>query len=306
MGSWVLRWNFDRESYRPKDSPIASFWLENKGDTELYLSDLNLKFDFGSYDLKSISGIVPPKSEHYLGNVRLSLPKNAVGRNIFTLNYRIYEYSAKDWIDQGYYRSDGKYFLSVYPQPFYKVFISRGLSTEDRTIGDPIAEMVREWGFETVTVGIEEEADDEKVAEKAKKEIRYADGLIAIATPRIKDALTGLWKAMEWLHGEVGIAFGEDRPLLILKDERVSLGGLPSYLAKYEETPTIEFSRYNLDELRKALPTVMPGFREWIENKRRQEFVEGLRKIITLGLAAVGGATIVSGVIGILTDTSKK
>jgi hypothetical protein len=38
--------------------------------------------------------------------------------------------------------------------PLHRVFLSRGLLIEDRAIGDPIAEMIREWGFETVTVGI--------------------------------------------------------------------------------------------------------------------------------------------------------
>jgi len=125
----------------------------------------------------------------------------------------------------------------VYPTPFYRVFVSRGLSVEDRAIGDPIVEIIREWGFETVTVGIEVKVPDNQVPQAVREEIRKADAVIAIATPRYLDALTGLWRTLEWHHGEVGIAFGIDKPLLILKDKRTSLGGLPSYLTSLKQAP---------------------------------------------------------------------
>lgn len=99
------------------------------------------------------------------------------------------------------------------------MFVSRGLRQEDKAIGDPIVEMIREWGFETVTVGIEVKVPEEQVIQKIREEIRKADALIAIATPRYIDALTGIWKTLEWLHAEVGIAFGIDKPLLIQKTE---------------------------------------------------------------------------------------
>ena len=120
------------------------------------------------------------------------------------------------------------------------------------------------------------------------------------------DALTGLWRTLEWVHGEVGIAFGLNKPLLILKDKNVSVDGLPSYLSKFEQVPLIDFDAYNLDELRIGLSAIMPGFRDWIENKRRQEFFNALGKIVVGGLAVIGGVAIVSGSIGSITDSSKK
>jgi len=51
------------------------------------------------------------------------------------------------------------------------------------------------------------------VTQKVNEEIRRANALIAIATPRYRDALKGLWGTLEWLHAEVGIAFGIDKPL---------------------------------------------------------------------------------------------
>jgi hypothetical protein len=306
MGSWIIRWNFDKESYSPGQTALASFWLENIGNTYLHLSELRLDLDFGTYNLESISGTIPPRTNKFLGNVRLLLPENVVGRKIFTVRDRMYEYINNNWVDLGYYQYDKQYLISVYPRPFYSVFISRGLSVEDRVIGDPIAEMIREWGFDTLTVGIEVEVPDEQVPQKVRKEIGRANALIAIATPRYIDALTGLWRTLEWLHGEVGIAFGVDKPLLILKDRKVSMGGLPSYLAELKRTLIIEFDPYNPDELRTGLSTLMHGFREWIETKRRQEFLDTLGKIIVGGLAVVGATAITSGIIGALGGASKK
>lgn len=306
MGNWIIRWNFDNQLYSPGEIALASFWLENTGDTYLYLSELELDFDFGAYKLKGISGTVPPRVNKFLGNVRLLLPQNSVGRKIFTVKYRMHEYINNSWVDLRYYLSDKRYFISVYPTPFYNVFVSRGLGIEDRAIGDPIAEIIREWGFETVTIGIEIKIPNEQVPQVVREEIRKADALIAIATPRHLDAFTGLWGTLEWLHAEVGIAFGIDKPLLILKDKRVSLGGLPSYLVEMRQSPIIEFDPYNIDELRIGLSPCMPGFREWIETKRKQEFQDALEKIIVDGLAVVGGIVIISGIIGALGGASKK
>lgn len=302
MGNWIIRWNFDKSSYEPGKSASVSFWLENTDNNYLYLSNLELNFDFGTYNLdECVSGSVAPRKNKFLGTVSLLLPEKVVGRKIFTLKYQMYEYINNEWIDLGFYPSDKQYFISVYPKPFYRAFVSRGLRSEDRAIGDPIAEMIREWGFETITVGIEVKVPEEQVPVRTKEEIKKSDAVIAIATPRFLDALTELWRTLEWCHNEVGIAFGIDKPLLILKDKGVSLGGLPSYLAEIEHAPLIEFDPYNLDERRVGLSTKMPGFRDWIETKRRQEFFDALKK----GLA-VTGIAIGSGIIGYLLGSSKK
>lgn len=147
---------------------------------------------------------------------------------------------------------------------------------------------------------------EEQVATRAREEIMRSEGVIAIATPRFMDALTGTWRTLEWLHNEVGIAYGVDKPLLILKDKRVSLGGLPSYLTNLKQIPAIEFDPYNLDELKNGLSSIMPSFREWIETKRRQAFNESLGKLIVGGLAVVGFIAVISGIAGALSGSSKR
>lgn len=306
MNNWIIKWNFNKESYAPGESASISFWLENTSDTYLYVSDLGLKFDFGISNLEAISGTIPPRTNKFLGTVNLLLPENVVGTKIFRLTYGMHEWINDDWVDLGFYPSDAQYFINIYPRPFYRVFVSRGLRTEDRIIGNPIAEMIREWGLETVTVGIEVKVPDEQVPSQIREEIRRSDAVIAIATPRHRDDLTGLWKTLDWVHDEVGISFGidDDKPLLILEDKEVSIGGLPAYLAE-EQIPLIEFDPYNLDELRIELSAIMPGLREWAENKRRQEFFDELGRIAVGGLAVVGGITIMSGIVGALDGAFK-
>ena len=302
MGNWIIRWNFDKSSYGPGQSASVSFWLENSGSNYLYVSSLELNSDFGTYNIEEfVSGMVAPRENKPLGNVSLLLPEDVVGRKLFTVNYQMQEYINNEWIDLGFYTSDKQYFISVYPKPFYRVFVSRGLRSEDRAIGDPVAEMIREWGFETVTIGIEVKVPEEQVPERTKEEIKKSDAVIAIATPRFLDALTGLWRTLEWCHNEVGIAFGIGKPLLILRDKGVSVDGLPSYLTEIEQALLIEFDPYNFDELKTGLSTKMPSFRDWVETKRRQEFFDALKK----GLA-VTGIAIGSGIIGALIGSSRR
>jgi len=61
-------------------------------------------------------------------------------------------------------------FLNIYSHPFYRIFVSRSL-IKDRVISDSIVEIIREWGFETVTVGIEIRVPDNHVAIAMRKEI---------------------------------------------------------------------------------------------------------------------------------------
>lgn len=306
MGNWIIRWNFNKASYVPGELAQVSFWLENTNSNYLFVSELGIEFDFGSYKFESVSGMVPLGPNMFLGNVSLSLPKNVVGIKIFRLKYRMSEYVNNNWVDLGFSTTDMQYFISVFPAPFYRVFVSRGLQIEDRAIGDPIVELIREWSLYPVTVGVERQVSEKQVPVAVKEEIKRAEAVIAIATPRSLDALTGVWRTLEWAHAETAIGFGINKPLLILKDRRVSLGGLPSYLTAQNVAPLIEFDYHNLEDLKKSLSVVMPGFREWVESQRRQEFFDGLGRLAVGGLAFVGGITVVSGIVGALSGTSKR
>jgi len=306
MGTWIIRWNFDAPNYSPGQVAKFNLWLENTGDSWLYISDFKLVFDFGSYDLATTGGQVAPRVTAFLGSFPLNLPANVVGRKLFSFEYSVQEYVGNYWVNLGPYRLDTQYFISVYPQPLYTVFLSRGLHIEDRVVGDPLAEMIREWGIDTVTVGIEVQVPEPQVAQAVRQYIASSHGLVAIATPRSLDALTGLWRTLEWHHGEVGIAFGVDKPLLILQDRRVTLGGLPSYLSASGQVPVLEFDPFNIEELKYRLATVMPGFRGWLETQRKRDFFDSLSKLVAGGLAVVGVCAILAGISGAKGGQSKK
>ncbi|MBA7692434.1 hypothetical protein ES703_101001 [subsurface metagenome] len=306
MGTWMIRWNFNAANYSPGQCAEFNVWLENTGDTWIHLSNFRLIFDFGIYNLTSVAGQVGPRATAFLGSVKLNLPPNEVGQKLFSFDYSIQEYVGNYWVNIGSYSSDRQYFISVYPQPLYTVFLSRGLHLEDRVTGDPLAEMIREWGLDTVTVGIEVQVTEEQVAQAVKQEIATSDGLIAIATPRSLDALSGLWRTLEWHHGEVGIAYGVDKPLLILRDRRVTLSGLPSYLNASGQVPVLELDPYNVEELKHRLAAVMPGFRGWLETHRKRDFFDSLSKLAIGGLAVVGAVTVLAGIFGASGGQSKK
>jgi len=68
----------------------------------------------------------------------------------------------------------------------------------------------------------------------------------------------------------------------------------------------LEFDPYNLDELKIGLSGVMPSFREWIETRRKQKFLDALGKVILGGLAVVGLIVTINGIVGALAGSSKK
>lgn len=76
-----------------------------------------------------------------------------------------------------------------------------------------------------------------------RNEIKNADAVIAIATPRNYDQISSTWRTLEWLQSEVGIGCGINKPLLLIKEKTVKLEGLPSYLSTFENIPLIEFDK---------------------------------------------------------------
>ncbi len=184
-----------------------------------------------------------------------------------------------------------EYGINVFPLPLYQAFLSRSIRTGDRLLGDEIAEVIRDWGFDPVTVGIEVIVNDQSQLEGVvRQEVLQSDCLIAIATPRTLDDLTGLWHTLEWLHGEYGIAFGVDKPILILKENSVALGGLPGQFHEF----VIDFNQFDIQNLKTQLAIVMPSFRQSIADKRNQEFIKALGKVALGGLAVIGVGSIAS------------
>jgi len=300
MGNWLLRWQFDKPTYQPGDQVRVNFWVENLGDTILFASEVGLQLEFQQkqnlYYKKECAAQVSPRATQYVSSLVLEIPKTIAGIVRYSVTYHLSEYSqaGRIWQDLGPFWEELKWYIKVLPVPYYQAFVSRGLPPEDRLVGDQIVEMIQEWGFETFTVGIDELVDRKALAPAIRERVTSSDCLIAIATPRYVDALTGYWRTLEWLHGETGIAFGTSRPVLILRDQGVVVGGLPGELTEL----SVPYDPLNLEELRQKLGSVMPIFRQWVAGKRREEFLAGLAK--------VGIPLLIGGIVGFLIAGSKK
>jgi hypothetical protein len=194
----------------------------------------------------------------------------------------VHEYQYEKWQSYPLYYTT---FIAIRPKQYYRLFLSRGLHPMDRRIGDPIAKLISDWSFFARTVGIEVQVPDTLVDLQVRREILAADAVKLIATPRSYDIQSRTWLTLEWLHDEIGIAFGFQKPLLNLKDKAVTLGGLPSYLTDKYPQLQIEFSPFALEQLKLRLSKVMPS----------------LRRIIA-GLAIVGGAVVLKDFLGTINE----
>jgi hypothetical protein len=149
--------------------------------------------------------------------------------------------------------------------------------------------MIREWGLNTMTVGIERQVPKDSTDEAIRQEIKSSDAVILIATPRFVDS-DSFKRTFEWGDAEFALGYGEKKPLIIFLEDGVRLGGLPAYQEKHDKVPKIIFDRRNLASVRPYLDNLMPRFRKSIENKRWDDLVEGVTDFLfkaSIGRAAV-------------------
>ena len=294
MLNWKLRWNFNSESYQPESIGRLSFYIENFSEELIFVSDVGIKFDwmkqtFNHFKLDENEGkLVRPKTTRFITNIRFKIPQNVSGQRFYAIYFHGYVYNKKSrsWKDLGKKLSKSRYFINVISKPYYNVFITRSLAIEDRIIGDEIVSIIKEWGFIPKTVVFKERVSDQMLRETIRTEILSSDCLIAIATPRYLDALSRLLKTFPWLHNEVGIAFGNDFPILILVDNRIEIDGLPSILKEY----LVHFDSYDYNKTRNLISEIMPAFRTWLSNKKWDDFKKTIKKIgLGVGLITLGG-----------------
>jgi hypothetical protein len=93
------------------------------------------------------------------------------------------------------------------------------------------------------------------------------------------------------------MAYANRKPILILRDKNVSLGGLLAYSQRQ-----IEFDPQNLPDVKAKLAIIMPAFRKAIEQHNTNEFNRDLKDLAIKGLAAFGGLVLLSGIIGSIMD----
>ena len=282
--------------YPPKEKVDFYLSLHNLSDIPIILSNVQIVFDFQTYYLNEEEFFVSPKTQKSK-NYYFVLPDLGPGRKDFYINYDLLYGSNKSQKKYGPFTSRDKnnYFIEISSKreianSKYTVFLSRGISSKDREIGDLIAYNIRRWNFITRTIGIEVKATDDEATEKIKNEIKNANALIAIATPRNFNQRNQTWTTLDWLQSEFGIGYGIDKPLLIMRENGVELTALPKYSSKYGGAFLISFSRNNQLQIVEEINKLMPIFRESIKTDRIDTFFSELvNKGILIGLGGLGG-----------------
>ena len=266
----------------PGDLAAVRVWLQNQSAIPIALDSAQLQFRFANYKLTPRNKTVPPGSEKLCCVEHLLIPQTAVGQLDYQVQYRIRHQNGASWVSEET-TSDTR-LINSYPRPWYSIFLSRGLATEDRGIGDAVVGMLREWALDSHTVGVDIKVDHAQVPEAIRQGIAQHGGLIAVLTPRYFDAIRGDWGTFPWSQDETGMAYAMKKPMLILKDQRVTLDGLQRFLPEH----VIEFNPFDLQSLRGNLSAIIPSFREAIATQRTQKFYETLGKVAAIGAAAMG------------------
>ena len=292
--AWEITGACDKIFYAPGERCVLSIGISNMSKSvHVMITQLAFASDFGNISLIGPDIVVPP-NKYELARYEFVIPRNVWGKRLFALAYRMHYFHQNSWRPGGRFRSEkNTYFINVLPQrqinsSRYKVFVSRSIRDNDQPLGDFIAQRLRRWNLETCTVGIEVKATRQDTARVVRDEIRKANGVVAIATPRNYDLITKTWGTLEWLHGEVGISYGIDRPLLIIKQSSVKLEGLPRYLTEYGKVPIIPFTGNEIGKLIIDIDSAMPSFREWVKEKHANEFFGNLATTGIIILAGIG------------------
>ena len=258
----------------------------------LKASNWLLDFDFGTIPTTDSEVVIPPNDTELI-KYSFPIPSNISGKKLFTLRHRMHYFDGEQWCRLGNFSTKDTPFIYVLPQRQinsnrYRIFVSRSARNEDRPLGDFIAQRIQQWNIETRTIGIEVLATRNDTARRLREEITNADGIIAIATPRNYDQITRTWRTLEWLHGESGIAYGINKPLLIIREVTVQLEGLPKYLTSFDNKPIIHFTSNNLKNLIYQIDSYMPYYRESVNKERVDRFFANLLKVGTGVLAGIG------------------
>lgn len=293
---WVLYPKPDRFVHAPKEQLKIGLTVQNLSDTALYFSKVKIAPSWAEEKegIKLLESkdkeYLPARASMFLTEFNLTLPQKAGLYSMkFGLETWVYNSYTADWKNLGTLWTSDWGYIQVTPRPTYRVFVSRSLRLEDSPVADQIENMIKLWGFETITAGINRFSEDPmRIPDDINETIKKSDALIAICTPRDYSLQEKVYKTLPWIHIESTMAFESDKPLLFIVDERIKLEGL----LEFPKFPKVFYHPTRLEVLEHRLAIAMPGFRGWIADKRQQQFLDALIKagIIFGGIWLVGKA----------------
>lgn len=286
MPLWTLRYTWNKATFCPGEQANLSISIQNTCGNPIFINTVKLRMDWDSKVFVLPCNIhIPAHDQSSIPLPSVIIPANITGRIKVHCVIETYAYQNKtgQWIDYGFVKPKGVIVLNIKPGSVYRAFISRSNWDKDRPLIDPIVKKVSEWGFEPHTVGINVRTrNPNDPSPEIQREIAEADCLIAIATPRDFLVKHGMWTAPDWLHGEVGIGFGKEKPIFVIYEESIRLAGLPQHCYH------IAFSMNNLQQLLRNIDALMPYIRKWIEKRKWDALWSNVFTGLTVGILGYG------------------
>ncbi|MDI6781101.1 MAG: hypothetical protein QME49_03205 [bacterium] len=289
---WVVSPKVNKFVWKTGEEMKVDLNVRNLSDSALYFSRAEIipSWIKGKKGIKIVEGnYLASGDSTFIAEFNLQLPPTP---GLYTLKFGletwIYNNYTTNWKNLGVQQTPYWGYIQVTQQsPIYTVFVSCSLREEDKPCVNQILNLLKLWGFNPVTVGINRFSEDpSKIPQDIDKEIEKATAVIGIATPRDYSIQDKAYKAFPWLHIETKKGIDSNKPLLFIVDERIKQEGL----LEYPDFPKVFYNPTKLDVLEHKLAVVMPGFRELIAEKKVQKFLDGLGKagLILGGIWLVG------------------
>jgi len=181
-----------------------------------------------------------------------------------------------------------------------KAFISCSLRQEDQQFNNFVIEIVKRFGFLPFgTVG-KYAAEPKPVGQLMKENIKQADCVILIATPRyiqqdLRDKNVTGKSISEMLHVETGMAMMAGKPILAFVQDGTEVGSFLPSVVQY-----INLNPAKRDDMHEKWPLIANYFRSafaMIESKWIGENKPDILSLIVAVLAVIGAATVLEKVL---------
>ncbi len=293
MSTWNISYNLNKSVICTGDNVILNLDIHNLDLTfYLYIDKIHLKGVKNFNYTYQTDVLIPPDTRQNLAVLSVPIPFYIKGNNEMKLYVETSKITYKTTsqgveVDKfenlGTLIRKGPIKFQISPTPCYRAFVSRSINPSDKPMVEPIVKMVQDWGFETTTVGINSFVEKHREpTDKIVEDIVRADCLVAIATIRDQSAFTGLYSTLQWLHSEVSFAYMAQKPVLLIVDNRIDLGGILGE----KKWPVIPFNNNELLKLQFELDDILPYLRLAIAEKRTTQFEAFIQDIQQKALSA--------------------
>lgn len=154
---WKIYPLLNKNVAAPGEDIQVNLDIENPNNSYIYISEVLIEIPQANLYWKlNAQTQVPPFTRCFLASVNLQLPINLTGQQLLGFKLSTWQFDGLDqkWKHSGLIETNGYHSFWMLPSPRYKAFVSRSNRDYDKPIVEPIVRMIQEWGFETVTVGI--------------------------------------------------------------------------------------------------------------------------------------------------------